>query len=177
MDKRIFRIPERLIKRYGTRDPFQLAQLLGYYVKFINTKKQKGFCKIYLNNYFIFINTNMSLQMQRMTCAHELGHLLLHKDALTKRDYLVEMEIFDITDQRELEANQFAANLLIDDAELLELINEENDVVRIASLLNVNVNMLMIKLLTMNKSGYNFRVPYEPASAFMGTIEDRADSF
>ena len=55
MDERIFRIPERLIERHDTRDPFQLARLLGYYVKFINTKKQKGFCKIYLNNYFIFI--------------------------------------------------------------------------------------------------------------------------
>ena len=176
MDERIFRIPERLIERHDTRDPFQLARLLGYYVKFINTKKQKGFCKIYLNNYFIFINSNMSLQMQRMTCAHELGHLLLHKDALTIRDYLVEMEIFDITNQRELEANQFAANLLIDEEELLELLREGNDVVRIASMLNVNVNMLMVKFLTMNKSGYEFNVPFVPKSAFMGTIEDRADS-
>ncbi|MBQ2627912.1 MAG: ImmA/IrrE family metallo-endopeptidase [Eubacterium sp.] len=176
MDERIFRIPERLIRRHDTRDPFQLAKRLGYCVKFINTKKQKGFCKIYLNNYFIFINENMSPQMQRMTCAHELGHLLLHKDALTKQGCLVEMELFDITDQRELEANQFAANILIDDEELLELLKDGNDVVRIASMLHVNVNMLMVKLLTMNKSGYDFNVPFEPKSAFMGTIEDRADS-
>ena len=176
MDERIFSIPEKLIKRHNTRDPFRLAQLLGCYVKFINTKKQKGFCKIYLNNSFIFINRNMSLQMQRMTCTHELGHLLLHKDALTKRDYLVEMEIFDITDQRELEANQFAANILIDDEELLELLREGYNVVRIASMLEINVNMLMVKLLTMNKSGYHFSVPFSPKAAFMGTIEDRADS-
>ena len=114
--------------------------------------------------------------MQRMTCAHELGHLLLHKEALTKRDYLVEMEIFDITDVRELEANQFAANILIDDEELLELLKEGYDVVRIASLLNVNVNMLMVKLLTMNKNGHHFDVPFVPRAAFMGTIEDRADA-
>lgn len=176
MDERIFRIPARLIERHNTRDPFQLARLLGYYVKFINTKKQKGFCKIYLNNYFIFINSNMSPQMQRMTCAHELGHLLLHKEALTKRDYLVEMEIFDITDVRELEANQFAANILIDDEELLDLLKEGYDVVRIASLLNVNVNMLMVKLLTMNKTGHHFDVPFVPRATFMGTIEDRADA-
>lgn len=118
----------------------------------------------------------MSPQMQRMTCAHELGHLLLHKEALTKRDYLVEMEIFDITDVRELEANQFAANILIDDEELLELLKEGYDVVRIASLLNVNVNMLMVKLLTMNKTGHHFDVPFVPRAAFMGTIEDRADA-
>ena len=118
----------------------------------------------------------MSPQMQRMTCAHELGHLLLHKEALTKRDYLVEMEIFDITDVRELEANQFAANILIDDEELLELLKEGYDVVRIASLLNVNVNTLMVKLLTMNKTGHHFDVPFVPRATFMGTIEDRADA-
>lgn len=111
-----------------------------------------------------------------MTCAHEIAHLLLHKDALTQRDYLVEMELFNITNQRELEANQLAANLLIDDNELLELVNEGNDVVRIASILDVNVNMLMIKLLTMNKSGYDFDVPFMPKCDFMGTIADRSDS-
>ena len=83
---------------------------------------------------------------------------------------------YDITNQRELEANQFAANLLIDEEELLELLREGNDVVRIASMLNVNVNMLMVKFLTMNKSGYEFNVPFVPKAAFMGTIEDRADS-
>ena len=43
-------------------------------------------------------------------------------------------------------------------------------------MLNVNVNMLMVKFLTMNKSGYEFNVPFVPKAAFMGTIEDRADS-
>ena len=176
MDERIFRIPERLIERHDTRDPFQLARLLGYYVKFINTKKQKGFCKIYLNNYFIFINSNMSLQMQRMTCAHELGHLLLHKDALTSRDFFAEMEIFNITDQRELEANQFAAGLLIDDEELLSLLKEGYDVVHIASMLDVNINLLMIKFLNLNRSGSHFDIPFDPKTGFLGTIEDRADS-
>ena len=71
------------------------------------------------------------------------------------------MEIFDITDVRELEANQFAANILIDDEELLELLK---------------VNMLMVKLLTMNKTGHHFDVPFVPRAAFMGTIEDRADA-
>lgn len=45
------------------------------------------------------------------------------------------------------------SNLLIDDEKLLELLREENDVVWIASILNVNVNMLMEKFLTKNKSG------------------------
>ena len=177
MDERILQIPEKLIKRFGTRDPFEIANMLGYSVKFINTKKQKGFCKILLNNFFIFINENMSPQMQRMTCAHELGHLLLHRDVLKRELFLAEMEIFDITDQKELEANEFAASLLIDDEELLQLLREEYDVVTAASMLDVNVNMLMVKLLVMKKNGYNFDLPFNPKAGFMGTIEDRADSF
>ena len=177
MDERILQIPEKLIKRFGTRDPFEIAHILGYSVKFINTKKQKGFCKILLNNFFIFINENMSPQMQRMTCAHELGHLLLHRDVLKRELFLAEMEIFDITDQKELEANEFAASLLIDDEELLQLLREEYDVVTAASMLDVNVNMLMVKLLVMKKNGYSFDLPFNPKAGFMGTIEDRADSF
>ena len=177
MDERILQIPEKLIKRFGTRDPFEIANMLGYSVKFINTKKQKGFCKILLNNFFIFINENLSPQMQRMTCAHELGHLLLHRDVLKRELFLAEMEIFDITDQKELEANEFAASLLIDDEELLQLLREEYDVVTAASMLDVNVNMLMVKLLVMKKNGYNFDLPFNPKAGFMGTIEDRADSF
>ena len=188
MDERILQIPEKLIKRFGTRDPFEIANMLGYSVKFINTKKQKGFCKILLNNFFIFINENMGPQMQRMTCAHELGHLLLHRDVLKRELFLAEMEIFDITDQKELEANEFAASLLIDDEEfaaslliddeeLLQLLREEYDVVTAASMLDVNVNMLMVKLLVMKNNGYSFDLPFNPKAEFMGTIEDRADSF
>ncbi len=176
MDKRILQIPNKLIKRFGTRNPFEIAQMLGYKVKFINTKTQKGFCKILLNNSFIFINENMSPQMQRMTCAHELGHLLLHRDILNDELFLAEMEIFDITDRKELEANEFAANLLIDDDELMQLLNDGYDVVTAAGILNVNVNMLMVKMLTMKNNGCRFDLPYIPKSGFMGTIEDRADS-
>ena len=176
MKKRMNALAACLVEKYQTRDPFQLAGRLGFSVKYINTRKQKGFCKVILNIGFIFINENMSDQMQRMTCAHELGHLLLHRDALTKHDYLIEMEIFNITDQRELEANQFAADLLIEEKELVSLLQEGYDVVQIASMMNVNVNMLMVKFLNMNKDGYHFDLPFSPKAEFMGTIADQADS-
>ena len=172
MDHRINEIPDMLVEKYETRDPFMLAQLLGCIVQFINTKHQKGFCTIILNNKFIFINQNMSPQMQRMTCAHELGHLFLHMDVLKQNKHFAEMELFNISDHRELEANQFAANLLVDNDELLSLLREGYDMVSIASQLNINVNMLMVKLLSMNREGYDFELPYYPNAKFMGRIED-----
>ena len=182
MDSRLFSLPRSLVTTHETRDPFRLAETLGFYVRFINTKKQKGFCTNILNNYFIFINENLSPQMQRMTCAHELGHVLLHKDQLSRDGQgqfrkIVEMELFDITSRTEYEANLFAANLLIDEAELREMLYDGEDIVSIASTLEVNVNLLAIKLAEMKKDGEAICLPFIPDRRFMGKIEDRADSF
>ena len=174
MDTSIITIPQKLVQLHETRDPFQLAQNLGCYVRFIDTKRQKGFCQILLNSPYIFINQNMSPQMQRMTCAHELGHLVLHRAELKKKKRFAEMELFDITDHLELEANQFAANLLIGDEELLELLKSGYDIVETAAQFHVNVNMLMVKLLSMKKIGYEFDLPYYPDARFMGKINGEA---
>ena len=176
MNNRSPSFPDSLVRKYGTRDPFQIARMAGITVKFINTKKQKGFCRIILNNAFIFISRNMSEQMQKMTCAHELGHLFLHRDVLTSREFLLEYELFDIRSDTELEANVFAARLLIDEEELLELLGTGADMVSIASALNINVNLLMIRLIEMQKRGYTFAIPFTPDRKFLRRIRDRAGS-
>lgn len=182
MDSRLFSLPRALVSAHGTRDPFRLAETLGFFVRFINTQKQKGFCTNILNNYFIFINENLSPQMQKMTCAHELGHILLHKDRLGRDGRgrfkkIVEMELFDITSRTEYEANLFASNLLIDEGELREMLYAGEDIVSIASSLDVNVNLLAIKLAEMQKDGLSISIPFTPDRRFMGRIEDRADSY
>ena len=174
MDNRTLALPARLIRKYHTRDPFRIADELGIRVRYIHTKRQKGFCKIFLRNRFIFLSDSMSGQMQRMTCAHELGHLLLHGDALTKQDYLLDMEIFDITDQREYEANQFAASLLIDDQRLMELLREGRDVVTAASILDINVNLLLIRLTDLRRDGLVPDLPFRPRAGFLGKVGDSA---
>ena len=101
------RLTADLIREYGTRDPFQIAFLMDVAVKFINTRRQKGLCAVFDGYPFIFINQNLSEQMQRMTCAHELGHILLHKDILAGNVPLLEYELFDIRNSTEYEANVF----------------------------------------------------------------------
>ena len=49
---------------------------------------------------------------------------------------------------------------------------EGYDVVYIARELNLNVNILLVKLNEMNKNGYDLRVPYEPPRKFLGSIKD-----
>ena len=176
MDNRAVELSSGLIRKYGIRDPFRLAQLLDITVKYISTKRQKGLCAMIDDIPFIFVNRNMSEEMQRMTCAHELGHILLHADVLSGQKPLLEYELFDIRNAAEFEANAFAANLLIDEQELLDLMHDGAVMVAAASSLNINVNLLMIRLLQMRKEGHDINAPFSPDSSFLGSIEDKADS-
>ncbi len=182
MDNRLFTVPDSLVREYSTRDPFLIARQKGYSVRYLDLKKQKGFCTNIYNNFFIFINQNLSDQMKRMTCAHELAHIILHarqlgRDKNGKFSRFVEMELFDITDRMEYEANLFAANLLIDEDDLMRMLKEGQDIVSIASTMDVNVNMLAIKLAELGKRGLPIDLPLTPDRKFLGRIEDRADSY
>lgn len=173
MDNRAFSMPRRLIRRFNTRDPFEIADELSITVLIRSDfVRQKGAFAVVGNNSFIFINDNLSEYMQRLVCAHELGHALLHRRLGTVPGGMIEFEIFDIKDETEYDANVFAANLLIDEEEILEMAREGYDVVKIAKELNLNVNILLVKLNEMNKNGYDLRVPYEPSRKFLGHIDD-----
>lgn len=187
MNSRLFTVPVELIKEFGTNDPFVIAQGLRKFngkpirieTSFVATKKQKGFCTRILNNYFIFVSQNLSEQMQRMVCGHELGHVLFHQDRLGydrqgKPQSLVEWELFDIKDNTEYEANLFAANLLIDTDELKDMIYQGYDIVSIASAMNVNVNMMAIKIAETKFD--DVTVPFIPKMNFLGRIDDSAGS-
>ncbi len=173
VDKRAFSIPRRLIRKYGTRDPFIIAKALGIEVLFRNDfKRQKGAFKVVGNNSFIFINANLSHEMQMLVCAHESGHALLHRFLGLLPAGLLEFELFDITDQREYDANVFAATLQIDDNELLELALEGYDIVQIAKMMGTNVNLILIKVNEMNNNGHAFNIPYIPSRKFLSDIDD-----
>ena len=177
MGNRAEQLSRDLTARHGIRDPFRLASLLGVTVKYISTKRQKGLCAVIDEIPFIFINRNMSEEMQRMTCAHELGHILLHREILSGQKPLLDYELFDIRSSAEYEANAFAAALLIDDAELNELLRSGADLVTAASSLNINVNLLMIRLLQMRREGQDIPDTFTPpGSSFLGSIKDSADS-
>ena len=79
--------------------------------------------------------------MQLITCAHELGHALFHSRL---NILFLEKKTFAVTNKFELEANYFAASLLIDD------INEKDyccmTIEQIASSLNMPVELVRLKL-------------------------------
>ncbi len=101
-----------LITKYGTRDPFELAKQLGVKIMFVNDLKElKGVYRVIKRNRWIFINANLPEDMQRLVCAHELGHDQFHRH-LAKGDGLMEFMFCDVQNTIEYEANVFAEKLI-----------------------------------------------------------------
>ena len=167
-------LPRRLIRRYHTNDPFEIAAALDITVmERSDFQRQKGAFKVVLHNSFIFINATMSDEMKRIVCAHELGHALLHRSLGKTQECLMEFELFNITNSTEYEANLFAANLLLDDQTIESLIRDGFDIVQIARSLGTNVNLLLLKLQQMNDDNH-LHLPDMPSRNFLGTISDDA---
>ena len=171
-------IPPKLIRTYGTRNPFLLAAEKGIEIMMRDDfDRLKGAFSLMLNVPFIFINNNLSDEMKRIVCAHELGHAMLHRQFCRsmKSRIIQEYEIFDIRSTTEYEANIFAAELLIDENELAEYESRGYDIVQMAKASGININLLLIKYYEMQERyGKHYNIPYLPKKDFLGTIGDNA---
>lgn len=106
-----------LIRRFHTNDPFALAAELGIHIVYGNLDGTWGCCTTYKRIKFIHINDRISEAEQRFTCAHELGHAVLHPGM--SLPYLRAHTLFSPA-VYERQANTFAVELLMPDALLLE---------------------------------------------------------
>lgn len=158
---------EKLVKRFGTRDPFLLAERTGVTVLFRDFEAQKGAFSVVLGQMFIFLNASLDEHEAATVLAHELGHSRMHLD-LAQKGALCEYDLFNLKTSVEYEANVFAAHLLIDPDEMQECLSQGMDLYACAGTLNVNVNLLIIELAEMNRRGGRYALPYLPPNAFMG---------
>lgn len=110
----------QLVKKYDTTNPFELASYLGISVFFEELGSINGYYNKQLRMKQIHINCNLPEHIQKFTCAHELGHALLHPNSNTP---FLKNHTGLLIDRLELEADKFAINLLIPESELLEYQN------------------------------------------------------
>lgn len=73
----------RLIKKYKTNDPFEIADMLNISIFYEELGTINGYYNKPLRMKQIHINVALSENMKKFTCAHELGHALLHPDVST----------------------------------------------------------------------------------------------
>ena len=155
------------VRKSKTRIPFVIAEDNGIMLLFdANLKNLKGMYTIIKRNRIIIINDNMPEQMQNIVCAHELGHDALHR-SFAKNGALQEFMLYDMKSRPEYEANMYAADLLLDDDEVMELAKEGYDMQQVASILNTDINLVGLKMASMNYRGYDLRIGIEPRSDFL----------
>ena len=101
----------KLYKKFNTTNPYELASLLNINVITFDLHKEiNGYYKYDRRNKYIVINNNLSNELQRVVCAHELGHATLHPRYNTP--FMRQNTFFSI-DRIEVEANDFATQLLL----------------------------------------------------------------
>ena len=108
---RVKRLVAYCIKKYGTSDPFELADYLGVLYQIGNCKHEG--CYMFLKNHrYIFLSNQLENTELRLVMAHELGHALLDRKA---NCYFIRNKTLLLVSKLERRANLFAAYLLISD--------------------------------------------------------------
>ncbi|MDY2734713.1 ImmA/IrrE family metallo-endopeptidase [Intestinibacter sp.] len=135
---------KKYISKFKTRNPFDIAESLNIIVLFEDLGTINGYFNVAYRQKFIHINQNLDENKQLFTIAHELGHAILHPKSNTA--FLREHTLFSI-DKLEVEANKFAAELLIDDEELKTCIENGYTVEQIAAYFQVLPELVKYKNL------------------------------
>lgn len=105
----IIQAANRLVQKYGTRDPEAITRALGITIYDVPLKKQKGMYKVIKRNRCIFVKDDLSEVMRRIVILHEIGHDQLHR---RQAKVFQEFSLFDMSGNiMEYEANLFAAQV------------------------------------------------------------------
>ncbi len=107
---------KNLIEKYNTRNPYKLCEKLKIDIKFRDLGKIRGYFKKVLRNKYIVINEKLDEYSQKVVLCHELGHAVLHS---SKEVLLMKESFYRYTADLENEANEFAAQLLLRQYEVI----------------------------------------------------------
>lgn len=157
-----------IIRKFNTEDPFEICRNMGIHVHYKDlgtALKAYYFYQSRIKN--IVINSRSGRIVRRLLCAHELGHAVLHGELAAMRGFQ-ELELFDMTTPAEYEANLFAAELMISDEKLLELLNDrDKSFFSIAKELYVPAELLDFKFRILKNKGFRIDSPYTAQANFL----------
>jgi len=149
---------QHLCQKHGTRDPFRIAKEEGVLLRFSDQLKNlKGMYTVIKRNRIVILNSRNSDQMNRIVCAHELGHDMNHR-AYAKNSIIQEFMLYDMSNRLEYEANVFAASLLLEDEAILRMIAEGYDTVQIAAETESDINLVALKVDCLIRNGHQLNI-------------------
>lgn len=165
----IYKIANDLKNKYNSSDPNKICEELGIQIYPVdNLKSLLGMYTVILKRKAIIINSSLHENIKKIVIAHELAHSILHSNIIENYTLFKDFQLFDISSKPEIEANLFAAHLLIDDNYMFELIKSEYSDIEIAAFLKIDINLLLLKLSDLKNNNYNIR--YIPKANFLSKL-------
>jgi len=108
---------KKLMKKYKTNDPYEICSAMGIQCFAVDMCSDiNGFCYTYNGIKCIFINNLLPKFKQKLTCIHELAHIIFHENYSYK--FILEDTYFCL-DKYEKEAEFFVSCFLIPDVSSL----------------------------------------------------------
>ena len=144
-------------RRHQESDLFRLCRAMGILVVDHDTTMSvddfKGLCLIQSRVPVILLNSGLKTGLKRVVLAHEIGHVVLHQELAELRGFH-DFDLFGMKDSTEYEANVFAAELMLDTEEVLDLLNQDMAFFDAASTLGVPPELLDFKFRVLKNLGY-----------------------
>ena len=137
----IKQLAESLANKYLTRNPFEIIKDMNVILVVTPLVEIRGFYQYLQRNHIIYIDESLPSHDQMFVCAHELGHMLLHKKANT---VFMDTKTCFNTNRYEKEANKFAVELLIPNEIILE--NWQYTAEQIARLTGYSEELVKLRL-------------------------------
>ena len=141
----VHNVVERIIEKYKTCSPYELADLMGISIHRCELGTIRGYYSKKFRIKQIVLNCNLSEKDERFVLAHELGHAIMHENLNTP--FLMENTLFS-KNKFEKEANTFAIELLVPDTEIAE--NPDLTIGQLARMTGYSEELLKCKNIFMD---------------------------
>lgn len=135
----------------------RLAKALGYevYQASFTDNAISGGANFQKQGGKIYLNRNDSPTRQRFTLAHELGHCIMHREYY-RNGILERIDMFrnpENHSQEEVEANAFAANLLMPEQMVREMWKRWGSTEILADIFKVSLSAMSYRLYNLHLKG------------------------
>jgi Zn-dependent peptidase ImmA (M78 family) len=162
----------RILKKYKTRDPYELLDAIGAVTRFSSAFPRdglKGYCTILNRCSYAVINGNLDEADLRVAAGHEAAHLVLHRRQILASPVkaMRDFDLYDSSGRAEREANSFLADFLVPDEDALDAVGAAEDYFAAARGLSVPPPLLAFKLYSMMRRGYQMGAAIDLDSKFL----------
>ena len=133
---------DELARKFQTRNPFEIIRGLNVILLFVPLIDTRAFYQYFKRNNIIYIDENLPRHEQIFECAHEMGHMFLHKKANA-------IFMDTRTGFNEKEADTFAMDLLVGDDLLTEY--QEYSTEQLSRLLGYEQRLIELRMKDIGK--------------------------